>query len=210
MTAPPSPRCPWFRGPIKVIKVYRSLDDGRTWSLWSTLGTFVFAADYMAPTLHMARGTNPRLFLGFIIFSMNGFQVRVAYTDPSAETPTWTTQTLTDLGNMIDFFDIGSTADFQTDYSVFVVTSRSDGGEIRFARSANKGVTWNASYVTTIPSFGYEYHLPKMAVGLNGVSTWRGHARDPRRGDRRRTPKCCTSAPSTGPTTAPVIGNRST
>jgi len=156
-------------GPNKVIKVYRSLDDGKTWSLWSTLGAYVFAADYVAPTLHMARGTTPRLFLGFIIYSMNGFQVGVAYTDPSSESPTWSGQTLTDLGNEIDFFDIGSTADFQSDYSVFVVTSRMDGGEMRFIRSADKGVTWGASYVTTLPVLGYQYHYPKMAVGFGGV-----------------------------------------
>jgi hypothetical protein len=156
-------------GPNKVIKVYRSLDDGRTWSLWSTLGAYVFAADYIAPTLHLARGTTPRLFLGFIIYSMNGFQVGVAYADPTSASPTWSGQTLTDLGNTIDFFDIGSTADYQADYSVFVVTSRMDGGEMRFKRSADKGVTWGASYVTTLPVFGYQYHYPKMAVGFGGV-----------------------------------------
>jgi hypothetical protein len=156
-------------GPNKVINVYRSLDDGRTWSLWSTLGAYVFAADYMAPTLHLARGASPRLFLGFIIYSMNGFQVGVAYTDPSSASPTWSGQTLTDLGNEIDFFDIGSTADFQADYSVFVVTSRMDGGEMRFKRSADKGATWGASYVTTLPVLGYQYHYPKMAVGFGGV-----------------------------------------
>ncbi len=156
-------------GPNKVIRVYRSLDDGKTWSLWSTLGAYVLAADYLAPTLHMARGANPRLFLGFIIDGISGFQVGVAYTDPSSASPTWSGQTLTDLGNTIDFFDIGSTAEFQTNYSVFVVTSRSDGGEIRFARSGDQGATWGSSYITTLPVLGYQYHLPRMAVGFGGV-----------------------------------------
>ena len=156
----------------EYITVYRSLDGGTTFTLWSEFGSP--AADVRRlRDLDVTSGTNARIFVTYMRYGTSGFDVDVAFADPAAETPVWTTTT--PLTGTVSYLN----PDLETDhrsfdaYYIYLVSSGidGDGDDIWYTRSTTLGSTWEAPYrIGTLTTSGnLMYAWPRVSYGFGGV-----------------------------------------
>jgi hypothetical protein len=134
-----------------AIQIYRSEDSGESWSLWSTLSdpdAFLF----FLPDLLIAEGLQDRLFIAYATLPSGDGQVRVAYADIHAASPTWTVVTALaapgiDIGHS-QRISLATDADDYDDYFLYLVALADDGNgdDIWFARSIDQGNSFQAGY----------------------------------------------------------------
>jgi hypothetical protein len=146
------------------FNVYRSIDGGETWPLWSTFPEHVSG-------FIVAEGVVDRALAVYIDAAGPDNVLRVAHADIHAGVPTWTSvAALSNAG-----VDHGYHSDFGTDagdypgYFVYVVSSSIDGNgnDIWFARSTNQGTSFEAGYRIASESTGFSngYFTPLVGYG---------------------------------------------
>lgn len=155
------------------IRVYRSTDGGTEWSLWGTRGNADPAIDYHAPSLHVAEGTQNRVYVAYQF--ENGAAdrtVNVAYSEANLAAATWSVRTvLSQAAVTFEVPDLSSDEVNQADYVLILVAhgDDGDGDDIWFTRSTDFGNTWDAEYrIGTRSSSTDDYRLPHVRYGSNG------------------------------------------
>ncbi len=129
------------------VYVYRSLDKGETWTLWSTFHDPAGFVGLLYQFTIAEGNTNRAMFA----YSSAG-EVRLAYADINAAVPTWTIVTvLSDAGinhGLFQRIDIATDASVYSAYYVYLVAESDDGDgdDIWFARSVNMGTSFEAGY----------------------------------------------------------------
>jgi hypothetical protein len=156
------------------IRVYRSTDEGKTWSLWGTLASADPNVHYFDPSLHIAFGTQTRLYLAYAYQGGVGANttVRVAYS-PLGDFASWTHRTVfSDAGVDYSHPSLHSSQASEANYVLFLAAQRSDGNgdDISFARSTDYGVSWPSPYlIGSSSSSTYDYRHPFVRYGGGGV-----------------------------------------
>ncbi len=169
----------------KVV-VYLSRDRGATWSPWTLLGDsdFDLTTGYYEPSLYVAEGTTPRLFVAFrhtfIVGASTFSNIEVMRADLGATGPGSTSTSTAMSSSGVSFRRPDVAADDRTTpaYTVHVIAEAADGTgtDIWVARSTNQGVAWAAEYaIASITSaFGGNDRYPRIACGSAGYvhATW--------------------------------------
>jgi len=158
----------------RTTTIYRSLDNGTTWELWSTLPK---ASGERTAQLRflLAEGTQSRLHMLYVVTFADGSNsiIRHAWTNPNSSTPVWTVTTPFALsGYEFNDGDLASDVSSYGDYYLYAVatgTPASNQQNLYFARSTDKGDSWEASYALTFDSVASpDYYLnPHIAFGGN-------------------------------------------
>lgn len=155
------------------IDVYRSLDGGRTFELWSAFDDP--AAAVRGGEVLLAEGSVDRIFLAYQDQSGDG-SVKVAYADPASASPTWTITTAlaspgVDLG-LLEEVSIATDAAVYSGYYLYLANRGrdGDGDDLWFTRSTDQGATWEAPYraVSFSAGTGAHYLRPHLAYGSGG------------------------------------------
>ncbi len=166
------------------VLVYRSLDHGETWTLWS---------EFMDPTGYVlwvtefivAEGAANRAMFAY----SSGGEVRLAYADIDVPAAPWTIVTVLSGGGVThganNRIDIATDAEAYSSYFVYVVAQSDDGNgdDIWFARSVNMGTSFEPGYrIATSGVGGYEYHSdPSIDYGFDDYLhvSWSAHDTTP-------------------------------
>ncbi len=157
----------------REIIIFRSVDGGNTWANWALFGTSVDYDEYSAPDLHIAEGTENRIYMAYVHNVAYSYAViEVAYSNLGPEA-SWT---VVEVFSDEDVFygDPSITTDAQSYdyYYLYVVASGSQtdsGPDIWFSRSINQGSSYEAPYMVaeiTLDDRGYD--KPSVSYGYGG------------------------------------------
>lgn len=162
------------------IQVFRSQNDGATWSLWGILETAPGEGDtYTQPFLKVVEGTVAKCFLvynhGSNLFTSRIMMVSSFLSDTEADfsvpTTVMSTAGVAYQGPRFDT-DVSGSIDFK----IFVVAQAGyNGGDIAFARSTDQGASFETPYVigNLVPT-DRDYSSPDVSYGFGGYVnvTW--------------------------------------
>jgi hypothetical protein len=134
------------------VQVYRSLDKGESWTLWSTLAdpsaTIVFLNAFL-----IAEGDADRMFVAYSAsVAVGTAEMRVAHADLGVASPTWTVVTALATPGVSHGhnwrFDLATDVGLYPDYFVYLVAEGDDGDgtDIWFARSVDQGSSFEPGY----------------------------------------------------------------
>lgn len=167
-----------FWGPLDI---YRSADGGTTWALWSTY-TDPAGGEMSVYKLQVVDGTVDRLIVAYSLDLGGATSVRVAYADPAAAVPAWTTRiAMTAAGvTFSGRVDIVTDEIQFADWYVYLscIGSSAAGTEVWFSRSTDLGFTWAAPYVIgTVAVSGANCLEPFLAFRPGGFLhvVWRSY-----------------------------------
>lgn len=134
------------------VQIYRSMDKGESWTLWSTLddpAAFIFFLNGFL----VAEGDADRMFVAYSdIVDAETAELRVAYAELGAASPTWTLVTALATPDVFHGhnwrFDLATDAAAYPDYFIYLVAEGDDGDgtDIWFARSVNQGSSFEPGY----------------------------------------------------------------
>ncbi len=154
------------------LRVYRSADDGHTWSLWSTLADPDPDVDFTAPSLILAEGVVDRIFLAWVRNDVASYSstIQVAVS-PLGGAASWTISDVFTQPGYCNGPDLATDAGSYSSYYVYLSFqgSVSAPSEIYFARTTDQGATWQAPYI--IASLNYTdraYWPPVITYGYGG------------------------------------------
>ncbi len=152
------------------IYVYRSTDGGDHWSYWGGLDST--DVEYSLPSLHIAEGTQNKLYLAFKYQgpSETHSEIRIAYSPLSSAI--WTVHTV--LSSPTDwFYSVSLTSDEMNfaSYRLYLAAEGWDGNgrDIWFTRSTDYGFSWEAGYKIASLSNDANYFNPMLCYGRSGV-----------------------------------------
>jgi hypothetical protein len=160
-------------GAGKVIRVYRSLDHGKSWSLWGSLGTGDPAVSYSRPWLHIAEGTVSRVYVACRYSAGGVNSIRVAYCALGAASAAWTERVaMTSASDSYVTCSLASDEATTAAFTLFLVAGGDDsnGNDIWFTRSTDLGNSWEAAYeLASLSSGDRGYFDPCVTYGSGGV-----------------------------------------
>lgn len=161
------------------ISVFRSTDHGATWPLWGRLYDSNEIHSYYQPCLHIAEGTQDRLYLACRYFDGAGSdRIRVAYSPLGGASASWTeVDAMSTAGVNYAWPSIHSDASTTAGYTLFVAAqgSGANGDDIHFTRSTTFGSSWAAQYVIAEANTSDRDHrLAQVRYGTSGIvhCTW--------------------------------------
>lgn len=149
------------------FRVYRSTDGGTTWETWATFSDPGQDTYYFHPVLHIAEGSQDRIFLAYKKSLGGGTEINVAWSSLSGAAD-FTSTALDTITHTTYGLDITSDATAFSSYYLYVVYDKlsSDRSEILFARSLDLGENWETPYsIATLGSFDPQYIQPHIAYG---------------------------------------------
>lgn len=155
--------------------IYRSTNSGETWDLWADFPSTAPGTYYHAPSILVADGSEPRIFLVYannpggpyhtdihVAWSPLGLEVgdfsadTIVYTDPDGvATPS--------LASDVESFDVYFL------YLAFTTVDDPYGHDIYFSRSINQGDSWETPYEIGGISLDDRYYTyPTVTYGFGG------------------------------------------
>ncbi len=153
------------------IYFYRSQDGGDRWAYWGRLDST--DVDYTHPSLHVAEGTQDRLYVAFTYQGPSEArgQIRVAYSPLSVASASWTVQTA--LATATDDFGRVCLDSDETNFDSYFLylaaeAADGDGNDIWFTRSTTYGATWESGYKIGSLATGGHYADPVIRYGRSG------------------------------------------
>jgi hypothetical protein len=155
------------------IHVYRSQDGGDTWTLWGSKTDADPARNFHFPSLHVAEGTENRLYLAYRFDPGAADQtINISYSDLALPAAVFTVRTVLSVAG-VDFAspDISSDEVNFGGYRVYLVAhgDDGDGDDIWFTRSVDFGDTWEVEYELGSLSVGdRNYRYPHVRYGVSG------------------------------------------
>jgi hypothetical protein len=155
------------------LVVYRSVDTGSTWSTWATFQHADPAHGCTSPSIHITQGPHARCFIGYVDRTWPHVEVRVAWSPLDASSGDFSEFSVLYSGDDIYCWGVDITSDAASfdDYYVYAafVADDNDGGDIRFARSVDQGLSFEPSYVLGAISFqDRTYDNPSVSYGHGG------------------------------------------
>jgi FlgD Ig-like domain/FG-GAP-like repeat len=167
-----------FDGPDgrRPFVIYRSTDSGESWGLWSDFTTNTPGRLWYNPTIHLAEGTNPRIFIAYSVWvgATGDMEMRVAWSPLGLESGDFSADSLiyTDPDGISSPSLVSDVASYDSYYLylAFVEVDDPVGHDIFFARSTDQGDTWEPAYeIGTIGAFDDRYYSrPKVSYGFGG------------------------------------------
>ena len=161
------------------ISVYRSTDQGATWPLWGRFYDPSETRSYYQPCLHIAEGTQDRLYVACRYNDGAGNdRIRVAYSPLAGAQAAWTeVDAMSTAGVNYAWPSLYSDASTTAGYTLFLAAqgSGANGDDIHFTRSTTFGSSWAAQYVIADANTSDRDHrIPQVRYGTSGVvhCTW--------------------------------------
>jgi hypothetical protein len=154
------------------FNIYRSIDGGRTFTVWSTWDDAVPGDVGGVSDFVIAEGTSDRAFLVYATKVPGPRTVRVAWANLTAGPPTWNFETVLS-GAGVDFnddIDLVTDAGDYDDYYLYLAAAAndSDGRDIWFTRSTDMGETWETGYRVVNSINNNDFPLnPRLAYGAS-------------------------------------------
>jgi hypothetical protein len=154
-----------------AVYFYRSQDGGTDWAYWGRLDST--DVDYRHPSLHIAEGTQDRVFVAFTYQGPSEArpQIRVAYSPLSVASASWTVQTA--LATATDDFGRVCLDSDETNYDSYYLylaaeAADGNGNDIWFTRSKDYGATWESGYKIGSLATGGHFLDPVIRYGRSG------------------------------------------
>lgn len=156
------------------IRVYRSTDQGRSWTQWGRLWDPDPAVGYDEPCLHIAEGTQDRLYLACKFTSGAGDHTAIVVARSLLGAGAiWAAPTaISAVGMDFSHPSLHSNTDFASGYTLFLAAERADasGSDVMFTRSTDFGVTWATPYeIGNSTGSSYDYERPFVRYGPGGI-----------------------------------------
>lgn len=158
----------------REIRVYWSTDDGRSWSLFGTLGSATAGTEYADPSLHIGEGAENRLYVACEYHTSGSVNsIRVAWKPLASPGTAWTERTaLASAG--INFLNPSlHSSEYNVGFYYLFLAAQGDDGngdDIWFTRSIDFDNTWAAGYtIASLSSNDRDYVEPKVTYGSTGV-----------------------------------------
>lgn len=150
----------------------RSTDGGTSWHIWADFYPST-SASYHDAVLHIAEGLNDRVFVAYALDTGSGqpTEIRVAWSPLDLEYGDFSHDTLIHTGPHVQTPTLTSDAASFDAYYLYLTWSSNDGNgaDIHFARSTNRGNSWESPYVLAAISVADRgYYTPQVAVGHDG------------------------------------------
>lgn len=158
----------------EYIEILRSTNGGDSFELIGTIDSADPDYDRLY-TLDVIEGNTDRVYITYMHYNTarGGFDMRVAYADIPAASPSWQIRTVMDTAG-VSFLGPDLTTDVTSfsGYYLYAVCAGLDGNgdDIWFSRSTDYGNTWSTPYrVSSITSSGnLMYSRPRIAYGSSG------------------------------------------
>ena len=170
---------------LERYEIYRSQDNGMSFTLWGTLGTGVTDA-FMDPCLEVVEGTESLCLVAFVFKTPAARSVITMVSSP-LDTPeaVFGPGVVVLSDPLITFFHPPFDTDVENydDFYVYLVAEGWDdtGVDIWFARSIDMGTTFQPGYrIAELAFDDREYRYPDISYGWGGYvhATWHFHSRE--------------------------------
>jgi hypothetical protein len=156
------------------IRVYRSTDKGRSWTQWGRLWDPDPTVGFDEPCLHVAEGTQDRIYLACKYTSGAGDHTAIVVARSLLGVGAiWASYTaLSAVGVDFSHPSLHSNRDFASGYTLFLAAQRADasGSDVLFTRSTDFGVNWETPYeIGNSTGSSYDYQRPFLRYGPGGI-----------------------------------------
>lgn len=155
------------------LVVYRSRNGGSTWSTWATIQDPDPDHSAASPSIHITQGPDARCFIGYVDSIWPHVEVRVAWSPLDVSVGDFSQYSVLYADDYIYCWGVDITSDAASFDAYYVyatfVADDNDGGDIRFARSIDQGVSFEPSYVLAAIIFqDRTYDSPSVTYGHGG------------------------------------------